>query len=175
MAKGLLTIILFFLCLTFIFADETPVETPDEAKTVQADIRKCSTALYSGDADTILAYTHSKIIEKMGGKVKAKEELTKILAGITEKGMKIESLEFPEPPKFFNGKTNNFVIVPTLSIVSLNGKKVESQNFQLGVKLKGENKWTYIEGSRVNYEFLNQLFDDFPENIEFPKCTRKKL
>lgn len=160
------------LCLFVLLKSEDKSEL---SKRVQEDVRKCQAAVYSADVDVVLSFSHPKILELMGGIEKAKETLTKTLNKLKESEMKVESLEFPEPPRFFDSKSNHFVIISTHTIISSKGQKAESLNFQLGIKAIGENKWTYIEGSRLNNENVKQLFPDFPDNYEFPKCTRKKL
>lgn len=165
-----LTVFSLFLFVLIYTEDKSEI-----TKSIQGDLRKCMAAVYSADVDVVLTYSHPKIIDLMGGKEKAKEILTKTLTQLKESEMKVESLEFPEIPKYFDSKTNHFVIISTLTIISSKGQKVESLNFQLGIKAIGESKWTYIEGSRINNENIKQLFPDFPDNYDFPKCTRKKL
>lgn len=165
-----LTVFSLFLFVLIYSEDKSEI-----TKSIQEDVRKCMAAVYSADVDVVLTFSHSKTIDLMGGKEKAKEILTKTLTKLKESEMKVESLEFPEIPKYFDSKTNHFVIISTLTIISSKGQKAESLNFQLGIKAIGENKWTYIEGSRINNENIKQLFPDFPDNYEFPKCTRKKL
>jgi hypothetical protein len=79
------------------------------------------------------------------------------------------------PPEFLEGGGRRLAIVPTLTIVSANGQRVESLNFQLGVLEAGSTSWKYVEGSRINKENVQVLFPGFPQDYEFPKFYRKKL
>ena len=48
--------------------------------------------------------------------------------------MKLEELTFPTAPMFLKGTENEFVIVPTKTRITSNGKKAESVNFQFGAE-----------------------------------------
>ena len=144
-----------------------------DATVVQQDVRRANDALYSGDVDTLLRYTHPRIIELMGGEQKTRETLKESLKVVRE--MRVEKLSFPDAPRFFEGQDNFFVFVPTLTIVMVKGQRIESLNFQLGIKKKGQENWAYVEGSRINDSNVRSLFPDFPPGIEFPKFYRRKL
>ena len=69
---------------------------------VQRDVRRANDALYSGDIDTLLRYTHPRIIELMGGKDRARETLKESLKIVSE--MRVEKLSFPDAPRFSKGR-----------------------------------------------------------------------
>jgi hypothetical protein len=144
-------------------------------KQVQTDVSRILSAVYSNDLETVLAYTNPKIIEMMGGKTKATSTLQDALQGIQPAEMSLESLSFPTAPTFLKGDHHEFVIVPTKSIIIARGQRLESLNYQFGVKDSGRTNWTYIEGSRINSTNVIQLFPDFPSNFVFPSFHRKKL
>jgi hypothetical protein len=146
-----------------------------DVEVVQADVRKNANAVYQGDIDTVLAYTHPKIIGMMGGVTRAKTVLTGTLSQIQTMGMTLESLTFPAEPTFLKSDANHFVIVPTKSIVVAAGQRLESLNYQFGIRAVGTTNWTYIEGSRINQENVGTLFPDFPADYEFPPFYRRKL
>ena len=147
--------------------------SPEQIKTVQSDVTIIIHAVYDSDHETALRFTHPKILEMMGGKEKVTEALKEAFSTFEALDMSIESLAFPEAPRFFAGKENVYVTVPTLTIMVANGKRVESLNFQFGIRKQDEEEWTYIEGSRVTKESLKQLFSDIPESIELPPFYRK--
>ncbi|HMO18237.1 MAG TPA: hypothetical protein PKA63_12380 [Oligoflexia bacterium] len=159
-----------FFLLTNVSADEA-----DKIKKIQEDVKKVSSSVYDNDVETTLFYTHKKIIEMMGGYEVAQKLTSEALAKFSGAGMKVESLEFPSSPQFFKSSLNEFVFVPTLTVISMNGQKIESLNFQLGIRELSSNAWKYVEGSRINKQNVNQFFPDFPVDIDFPPIYRKKL
>ena len=90
----------------------TPSPPLSEAALVQADVRKMVAAVYDVDADTILQYTHPKIIESLGGTSQAKSALVQTLSQLRATGMKLDSMEFPAEPTFLKTNLHEFVIVP---------------------------------------------------------------
>jgi hypothetical protein len=112
----------------------------------------------------------------MGGKDAARVSFSDTLTQMHAMRMGIESLEFPEPPTFIEGKAGRqYVVVPTRSIITVKDERVESDNFLLGIKETGATRWTYLYGSRVTPEVLSSLFPDFPSGYTFPLISRKKL
>ena len=158
------------------YISDSPANSLSENEIVQTDVRTNLNAVYKGDVETVLGYTHPKIIEMMGGRTQAKTVLKHTLSRILATGIAVESLAFPEDPTFLKTETNHFVFVPTKSIVIANGQRVESLNYQFGIKAIGTSRWTYIEGSRINKLNVRTMFPDFPSDYdEFPEFYRKKL
>ncbi len=158
--------------------DEEPAAKHDQVSdkdVVQEDVRKMVSAVYGADVETVLGYTHPKIIDLLGGRSQAKSALETAFSQFQSLGMKLESMTFPDDPTFLKTDTNHFVMVPTKSIVSANGQRIESLNYQFGIRQIGTTKWKYIEGSRINQQNVTTLFPDFPTDYEFPKFYRKKL
>jgi hypothetical protein len=146
-----------------------------EMERVQDDVRSIQTAVYDGNVEVVIGYTHPKIIELLGGQENAKVEFSALLSKLQSGGMKLESFAFPTPPTFMKSDASEFVIVPTLSVISTNAARVESLNYQVGNRKIGASNWTYIEGSRLNKQNVKDFLPDFPADYEFPKFYRKKL
>ncbi len=158
--------------------DKKPAAGQDQVSdkdVVQEDVRKMASAVYGADVETVLGYTHPKILDLMGGRSRAKSALETAFSQFQSLGMKLESMTFPDDPTFLKTDVNHFVIVPTKSIISANAQRVESLNYQFGIRQIGTAKWKYIEGSRINRQNVTTLFPDFPADYEFPKFYRKKL
>jgi hypothetical protein len=150
-------------------------EPPAEAAVVQGDISKLIRATYAGDYDTVLSFAVPAVVASMGGRAAAKATLTETL-GPTIQRMQVESLDFPEPPRFVDGASaRRYVVVPTRLIIRSRDERLESFNFQLGVRDRGSSQWHYFEGSRVTPQILAALFPDFPRGYSFPRVQRRKL
>ena len=155
--------------------DSAAVGSVTDAKIVQADVRRIINALYGNDLDTVLAHTHPKIIASMGGLTAARSAVQTSLAQIQSAQMSLESLSFPQEPSFLKVGLRDFVILPTKSVIVVKGQRMESLNFQFGIKEPGSTNWAYIEGSRINTQNLASLFPDFPAGYKFPPFYRKRL
>ena len=142
---------------------------------VQRDVQELSEAMYRGDLDTILGFTHPKIIKMLGGREAVRSVIEQGLKPILASGMTLEAFSFPSPPKYVEGKERRFAIIPTLSIMAVKGQRIESLNYQFGVLEPGAAGWTYLEGSRINQENVRAFFPDFPADYSFPDFYRKPL
>ena len=161
-----------FICLA---ASASPAQAKDESQQVQEDVRTIIHAVYDGDLDAVLRFTHPKVIEMQGGEAATRSAVEQAVQQLKAMGMHIESLSFPKPPEFLEGGGRRFVIVPTLSVIVMGDQRAESLNFQLGVLEPRATHWVYVEGSRVNRENVQSLFPGFPEDYEFPPFYRMKL
>lgn len=142
---------------------------------VQQDVKAISLATYSADVDGVLRYTHPTVIKMLGGMEAARRTLQETSVKFKSVGLRLESLMFPRPPEFLDGGGRRFAVVPTLSIISASGQRVESLNFLLGVVEPNTSQWTYVDGSRINKAIVQKLFPGFPASYEFPATYRKKL
>lgn len=142
---------------------------------VQRIVEAGARAVYRGDVDAVLATSHPVVIRMLGGMDRARDTLKKTLEPILSIGMSIESFAFPRPPEFLDVGERRFVIVPTLTVLTANGARVESLNFQFGVLEPGALEWKFVEGSRLNDDNVHRLFPDFPPDYVFPEIYRKRL
>lgn len=168
---GIVSVVAFFM------ASHTWSAEMGSTEQVQQNIRDNHTALYRGDVDTVLSFTLPRVIELMGGRDAARAQLSSAIATIRASGMELVSLTFPAPPQFVSGGGNQFVVVPTLSVMrsTKTGGKAESLNFQVGMFDPTSKSWKYVEGSRVNDQMKALLLPGFPTDFKFPQIYRKKL
>ena len=147
-----------------------------EKDRVQADVRSIYNALYSGDVDTVLRFTYPKLLENMGGAAKAKETLATVLSKIQATGISIDSMTFPQDPTFIETNANHYAIIPTLLVAKTSdGQRVESLNFQMGVRPVGTTEWTYVDGTQITQANVRTLFPDFPTGQVLPTTSRRRL
>jgi hypothetical protein len=129
----------------------------------------------NADVETVMRYTHPSVIAMLGGKQSARKMVQDAVLFIKSTGLRVESLTFPRPPDVLEAGGRRFAVIPTLSILSTNGQRRESLNFQLGVLEPNSTDWTYVEGSRLTKENVQSLFPGFPASYRFPPFYRKKL
>ena len=155
--------------------DPRTLSVPATREHVQRDVETLLTALYAGDADTLLRFTHPLILERLGGLERAKPALAEIARQLQTKKLRVESLSFPSPPDLLDAKGRRFAIVPTLTVITAEGKRRESLNYQIGVLDAGASSWKYVAGSSYDATNVRSLFPDFPADYQFPKFYRKQL
>ena len=147
---------------------------PEVAARGQADVRSIVEAVYGGDIDEVLRFTHP-VVMKMAGREALRRSMEQTLAGMKSAKMSIESLTFPAAPVCLTVERRRFMVVPTLSVLSVAGARMESLNYQFGVLEPNEREWKYLEGSRVNNKTVHILFPYFPRDYRFPPIYRKPI
>ena len=145
------------------------------ASRAQQDVQRLVQAPYRGDAETVLRFTHPRVVEIQGGSEATRQAIEKVIADVRASKMSVESMTFPEAPACVASGGRRFVLVPTLSIINVGNTRVESLNYQFGVLEPGASGITYIEGSRVNARTVQMLFPGFPKNVKFPPTYRKRI
>ncbi len=166
--RGLIPSLLALLAASLLSAaDDAAIEA------VHDDVNTLVLALEKEDFAAILDLTHPKIMEKAGGRPALEAALRTAYAQCKKIGMKIKMAEFPAPPTFHKGTQNEFVIVPTRTMIALMGKNIDSSQYQLGIRKIGEPKWAYVDGTTLTKELILLLFPDFPKDLELPKYVQK--
>ena len=147
-----------------------------ETATVQRDVRAMSDALFKGDSDTLVRYTFPSIVEAWGGAAAFAKVYAGVAATQTKLGIQRESITFPTPPEFIEGKNGRwFVLVSSRTVVFGNGGRGAANGFHLGVKEPGAKQWKYIPGQFINPERLPSLLPDFPARHPLPPQSNEKL
>jgi hypothetical protein len=143
-----------------------------EADRVQADVRAAVAALYAGDVEVILKYTHPVIVQALGGAPAAREAIAGVAARTDD--TVLESIDFPLAPDFVQGQARRYAVVPVHVVLWQNSRRTHNMSFQFGVLDPSSGAWTYLEGSRLDSQALAQLFPDFPAGYEFPPVSREE-
>ena len=82
------------------------VRDPIRAAQVQDEIRVMMTATYGGDAATVLKFMHASVIDAMGGKAKAQEEVGAALEQLKRLAITVEELDFRTSRGSFGQRAN---------------------------------------------------------------------
>lgn len=134
---------------------------------IEAKLDKISKELLAGNFTTSMENTPERLWEWEAKNAsttpqKAKEITLQLLMN-TLKYIKIEKVEYDfENVKI--GQTNtgrNYVIIPTKSIVSGQGKKVELN--QKSLVFEDKNKWYIVNINERNKHILKELYSDFKD------------
>ncbi|HEV7282136.1 MAG TPA: hypothetical protein VGN57_18175 [Pirellulaceae bacterium] len=134
---------------------------------VQADVRRRIEASHAGDVDTLMRTT-SKSLKQKTGEEDARRitlERTEMIRGLN---LEIESIEFPEPPKFAQAPDRLFVLVPSATVVKSrnDGRRVRMDECSTAVLKRGASGFEYVDGG-LPLEQLRELYPDLPDNYRY--------
>ncbi len=141
----------------------------EQTAQIKADAQKCAEAAVKGDYDSMVKYTHPRVVEKMGGKDKMVEVVKKSMAQMQQQGAEFSgaSVGEPESPK----KIGAFLTckVPEHVVIKIGGGKLESDSTLLGISEDGGKKWTFIDLGPLKKEAFAMLFPELADKIELPE------
>jgi hypothetical protein len=123
--------------------------TNDLRQTVWHEAQKCADALLAGDYETVIGYTHPKIVELMGGKAPMLEILKRSTKDMAAKGYAIEkiTINVPNDPKASNDLL--YVMIPETMILKAPGGKLTKENMMVGLSYDAGKKWVFIDADAL--------------------------
>lgn len=136
---------------------------------VQADIRQRMQALHTGDVDTLLRYMPEES-KRSAGEGGPRQLILNGIETIRALNVELESVEFPDPPKFAQTSERLFVLVPFTFVMRSRDrdKRVRIDDCSTGVLEKGASNFVYIERS-MQIDELRRRYPDLPDNYRYPE------
>jgi hypothetical protein len=124
--------------------------TNDLRQTVWHEAQKCADALLAGDYDTLIAYTHPKIVELMGGKEVMVETLKRGATAMATQGNAIEkiAMSVPDQPKTSDGVI--YALVTETLTIKAPGGKIIKESAMVALSRDAGKKWMFIDADSVN-------------------------
>lgn len=144
---------------------------------VEMEAARMFDALYRwGDVDTLIEHAHPKLIQATGGESGARRAFQELIGDVQSSGIRVESFAVLGATELVATDYSDFAIVPSRGVFRLeNGARIASWSYQLAARKKGEQKWGFVDGSRLNADNLWVLFPDFPKNQRLPRCAETTL
>jgi hypothetical protein len=148
------------LLLLFCVAGSLTARAQDLTATIQSEAQKCAKALMTNDFAGVLAYTHERVVARMGGKEAALTLLQKSVGELKAKGMGVEDTKIgtPEPPQKIG--TWTIAVVPETLTFKMPTAKAHQESHLLGISVDEGKTWKFIDLGPLGEE---QLFSVFPE------------
>jgi hypothetical protein len=87
----------------------------------------------------------------------------------------IASFQTTKPFHYYRGKDNEYVIVPTRAVLTLEGKTIEDVSCMIGVKSPADGTWHFVCGAGTTCQMLSTFFPDLPAAMVLPNHTVKLL
>ena len=137
---------------------------------IDKDMARLKTAMLQKDQATLIDMMYERIVELGGGR-------DKLLAQTKALDTKVDttSFEASKPYRYFSGQQNDYVVVPTHILMTINDHHYDSTSFELGIKSHQDGKWEYIDGAGLNPQFRAQLLSDIPQDVVLPNHSIKQV
>ena len=174
------------------------VAPPDVVKSAVASVealgKKVVNSDYKAAIDSMYPQWKERMAKRKGGMQKLEDELAGIGEFMARNGVQIISFKVVGAPKSYEvwpgentdgevGKINHtkwLLLIPTVTQFRIfhddspKGTVINTYGFQVAISDKGENNWTFIDGSDVSVSDLRSLFITLPGNMELPPVKREE-
>jgi hypothetical protein len=123
--------------------------TNDLQQTVRHEAQKCADALLAGDFETVIGYTHPKIVELMGGKGPMLETLKRSTKDMAAQGYAIEkiTINVPNDPKTSGDLL--YAMIPETMVMKAPGGRLTKENMMVGLSYDQGKKWVFIDADAL--------------------------
>lgn len=142
--------------------------TNDLRQTVWHEAQKCADALLAGDYETVIAYSHPRIVELMGGKEVMVEALKRGAKEMAAQGVALEkiAMSVPDEPKTSDGVMYTLV-TETLTIKSPGGKIIK-ESVMVALSQDAGKKWMFIDADSMNDQNMKVALPELVGKISPP-------
>lgn len=142
---------------------------------VQRDVEMLARAFFADRPDTVIAFTHPRILAFMGGEAQARQALAASLAAMQAEHVRLESFNFGVPPDLLQGIDNQYAIVPIEYVVAGDRGRLRYHTFYFGIRATGSTQWYYTAGSNISQQNVRRIFPDFPSGYILPQISVNEL
>ena len=161
--KGVLFAGLFVLLTLQTWADDARDADIDK------DMARLKTAMLQKDQATLIDMMYGPIVQLGGGRDKLLAQAKSLATQ-----MDTTSFETSKPYRYFGGQQNDYVVVPTHILMTINDHHYDSVSYELGIKARQGGKWEYIDGAGVSPQLRTHLFPDIPQDVVLPNHSVKQ-
>jgi hypothetical protein len=141
-----------------------------DLSTVRQQAQAMSKAALEQDHETLVDYTHPKIVQGMGGRAKMIERLRGMAKEMEASGFTMVANEVGEPGEPVVEGSTAYVVLPTK--LQLKGPKVRgvSEGFLIGVSEDAGKTWKFIDGAGLKTpEDRKRAFPELPVRLRLPE------
>lgn len=149
----------------------------DDKKTLITRATTMVEGFKKGEVDTIIGMTHPAIHELAGGKEPFEAMAKDAMKSIAETGLKVEETKLGEPSRTWEAGKETVCFVPVTIVFSMQGKKIRSTSYYVGVKGGASQEWLFLDGSGFGKspELLKQVLPGLPDDVVLPEIRQEPL
>lgn len=182
--------LLLFPCAAFLLVTtippwqlsaQTPVQKkePDKnqevLKKVKTEAANSATALFNGDLDTVLRYTHPHIAEAAGGTEHLLSMLKQTLQSLSDEGTKLEHVEILQPYNLKQHADWLICLVPIHTVLNIADKRITTTGHLLAISEDQGTVWTFVDLASFRKDSLWQLFPNLTDAFEIPEKSQPRI
>lgn len=163
-------------------AAQTPVQSEasdhkdqELLKKIKIEAASSATALFNGDLDTVLRYTHPHVTEAAGGEESLLSMLKQTLQSLSDEGTKLEHVEILSPYNLKHHANWLICLVPVHTVLNIADKRITTTGHLLAISEDQGTAWTFVDLASFRKDSLWQLFPNLTDAFEIPEKSQPKI
>ena len=175
MNRSLLSV--FFLLTASVSVQAQQKLAEDEKLALLVEVDQITEATQEGNADVVLAKTHSAVHQVAGGKKAYEEMMRKLIPQMAASGIVYEENQIGEPTEVYAVKRGQICFVPKVSTVRFGEKRMRITSFLIAARKSARADWLFVDGSGLQKkpELLWQLFPGLSTEVKPPENKQEVL
>lgn len=155
--------------LTFLFFFSVTVNAQVYLDSLKKQANNMIIAVKKGNFNTVLNYTHPKIIMAMGGNEKALQTVKTAMNILKKQKIVISSISVgPIVQSLINEETIQ-CIIPQFVEVRMNGKISKSKNYLFCISYNHGKKWYFLDTAPLKGVDIRTIIPEASKDIKIPK------
>lgn len=157
------------LLLAFLLGACAAAASQEAVVTIKQEAQKCARALLAADYDSVVAYTHPRIVKAMGGKEAMLATLKQGMAQMKAGGASFLDVTIGQPssPKRIGPWMTS--IIPQHLVLKVPDGKLHSDSSLLGISEDEGRHWVFIDLGQVKKEQLDEMFPELAGKVTPPE------
>jgi len=135
---------------------------------IRTEAQRCADALLSGDYATLIALTHPRTVQEMGGTEAAITVVRESMAELKADGVTLESVAIGPPQEPVASGAIVGVMVPQTKILKTSTGRLRLVGYLLAISEDGGGRWTFIDTSTLNDHSLREYFPGLADVLKLP-------
>ena len=131
-------------------------------------------ATVAGNFAVLAKYTHSLVVQSMGGANKMAAYLTEEYKKMQAQDIKIDDARLGTPGKLLYIEDEYFCVVPQNVIMRMGNRRISSTSSLIGVSSNGGSTWRFVDAGGMTDEQLKKYFPKIYGKLTIPKRSQPK-
>ncbi|TFF30429.1 hypothetical protein [Mucilaginibacter psychrotolerans] len=132
-------------------------------------------ATFKGDYETVIAYTHFRLVAMSGGKEKLRQLITERMKELKDQGITGFSGTIGTPGKFYLAGNELHCLLPEDIILTTSVGRYLSRSYLLGVSSDKGKNWTFLDVGSMSADILHQLLPNFNDDLKIPPPVKPEF
>lgn len=158
-----------FLLLGFLVALAVNSNAQEHLDSLNKQSKHMLSAFSKQDYNTLLRYTHPKVLELMGGEEKGLTILNNAMEQLKSLNMIIKKAEIGSVVQILKTTDNIQCILPQMLEIEIGQVKAKSKNYLFGISYDGGRKWYFLDTSDRKEADLRSLIPEISKDLIIPK------